>query len=77
MANPFAKRSSPSTWLLYLGLVAGLLFACFPIVWMFFTSLKSNTEIFALPPRLLPKVFTLSAYQAILTDPVPELLAGI
>ena len=26
----------------------------FPILWMFFSSLKSNTEIFALPPRLLP-----------------------
>lgn len=70
MANPFAKRSSPSTWLLYLGLLLGLLFACFPIVWMFFTSLKSNTEIFELPPRLLPKVFTLSAYESIFTDPV-------
>ena len=29
-------------------------------------SLKSNTEIFSLPPRILPKVFTLEAYQAIL-----------
>lgn len=70
MANRLAKRSSPSTWLLYLGLASGLLFACFPIVWMFFNSLKSNTEIFELPPRILPKVFTLTAYQSILTDPV-------
>ena len=37
---------------------------------MLFSSLKSNTEIFALPPTLLPKVFTLSAYEAIFTDPV-------
>ncbi len=70
MANRFAKRSHPSTWLLYLGLTAGLVFACFPIVWMVFTSLKSNTEIFELPPRLLPKVFTFEAYWSIFTNPV-------
>ena len=37
---------------------------------MFFSSLKSNTEIFALPPTLLPKVFTLVAYDSIFSDPV-------
>lgn len=68
--NQFEKRSRLATWLLYLGLAAGLVFACFPIVWMFFTSLKSNTEIFALPPRLLPEVFTFHAYASIFTDPV-------
>ena len=70
MANRFAKRSHPSTWFLYLGLALGLVFACFPIVWMFFSSLKSNTEIFAVPPRILPKVFTLEAYATIFSDPV-------
>lgn len=70
MANRFAKRSHASTWFLYLGLAAGLVFACFPIVWMVFTSLKSNTEIFALPSTLLPKVFTFEAYASIFTDPV-------
>jgi multiple sugar transport system permease protein len=57
------------TILIHLGLAVGLVFACFPIVWMFFTSLKSNTEIFALPPQLLPKELTLSAYAAIFNDP--------
>lgn len=46
------------------GIAAG-----FPILWMFFTSLKSNTEIFALPPRLLPKITTLEAYYSIFNDP--------
>jgi multiple sugar transport system permease protein len=55
--------------LIHLGLAAGLVFACFPILWMFFTSLKSNTEIFALPPRLLPKQFTIGAYLSIFNDP--------
>ena len=69
MGDPFAKRNRLATWLLYLGLALGLLFATFPIVWMFFSSLKSNTEIFALPPRLLPDEFTLMAYRSIFGDP--------
>jgi multiple sugar transport system permease protein len=56
--------------LVHLGLAVGLLFAAFPVVWMFFSSLKSNTEIFALPPRLLPEVFTFGAYRSIFNDPV-------
>ena len=58
------------TALTYLGLAVGLVFAGFPILWMFFTSLKSNTEIFALPPRLLPEQFTSVAYLSIFADPV-------
>ncbi|ESW74196.1 carbohydrate ABC transporter permease [Mesorhizobium sp. C280B] len=68
-----AKRSFKSTVLptvlTYLGLAAGLVFAGFPILWMFFTSLKSNTEIFALPPKLLPDHFTNVAYLSIFNDP--------
>lgn len=64
----FSKTPFP-TALTYLGLLVGLVFAGFPILWMFFTSLKSNTEIFALPPRLLPDHTTLEAYYAIFNDP--------
>ena len=49
----FSKSPVP-TMLVHLGLAVGLVFAGFPVLWMFFSSLKSNTEIFALPPRLLP-----------------------
>jgi multiple sugar transport system permease protein len=70
MARRSYNRSAMPTVLLYLGLAAGLVFACFPIVWMLFSSLKSNQEIFALPPRLLPEDFTLAAYVSIFTDPV-------
>ena len=65
MTNRTFKRSLLPTILTYLGLAAGLVFAGFPILWMFFTSLKSNTEIFALPPRLLPNDFTITAYLSI------------
>ena len=69
MARRSSRKSALPTVLTYLGLAAGLIFACFPILWMFFTSLKSNTEIFALPPRLLPDEFTLVAYRSIFGDP--------
>jgi multiple sugar transport system permease protein len=58
------------TVLLAFGLATGLLFACFPIVWMLSSSLKSNTEIFALPPTILPKALTFEAYATIFSDPV-------
>jgi len=69
MARRSFSNSAMPTVLTYLGLAVGLVFAGFPILWMFFTSLKSNTEIFALPPRLLPKIFTLEAYSSIFADP--------
>lgn len=64
------KRFDVLTWVTFIGLGVGLVFAGFPILWMVFSSLKSNTEIFALPPRLLPEEFTLTAYNAIFSNPV-------
>jgi multiple sugar transport system permease protein len=58
-----------SALLIHLLLIAGLFFAFFPILWMFFVSLKSNTEIFSLPPRLLPKAVTLKPYLSIFSNP--------
>ena len=54
----------------YLGLIVGLVYACFPVVWMLFSSLKSNTEIFSIPPELFPKEFTLKAYNSIFSSPM-------
>ena len=54
----------------YLGLIIGLVYACFPVLWMLFSSLKSNTEIFSLPPELFPKEFTLKAYNSIFGSPM-------
>jgi multiple sugar transport system permease protein len=69
MAKRLFSRSALPTVLTYLGLAVGLVFADFPVLWMLFTSLKSNTEIFALPPRLLPDQFTIVAYLSIFNDP--------
>src|SRR5262245_23662314 len=69
MAQSSPGRTILPTALTYVGLAIGLVFAIFPILWMVFASLKSNTEIFALPPQLLPKRFTIVAYLSIFNDP--------
>jgi multiple sugar transport system permease protein len=60
----------PARVLVIAALVAGAVFAAFPIVWMLSSSFKSNTEIFEFPPRLITENFSFGAYQKILTDPV-------
>ena len=66
MVKPFSTLNI----ITYLGLIIGLVYACFPVVWMLFSSLKSNTEIFSIPPELFPKEFTLKAYNSIFSSPM-------
>ncbi|MDY7529740.1 MULTISPECIES: carbohydrate ABC transporter permease [Cryobacterium] len=54
---------------LFIGLLIGAVFAGFPVVWMASSSFKSNTEIFASPPKLITDNFSWDAYTSILTDP--------
>lgn len=70
MAKPINNKFDGLSVLTYVGLAIGLVFACFPVLWMIFSSIKSNTEIFSLPPTLLPKEFTLKAYQKIFSNPM-------
>ena len=70
MHRPNRKKLDLATIGVHLGLALGLVFAGFPVLWMLFSSLKSNTEIFSLPPRILPDVFSLGAYTSIFSDPV-------
>ena len=69
MAKPPGSRLDLLTVLVHAGLAVGLAFVMFPVLWMIFSSLKSNTEIFALPQTLFPKEFTVKAYQAIFGSP--------
>ena len=64
------RKKSILAILTYVGLAIGLVYACFPVLWMLSCSTKSNTEIFSLPPKLLPKVVTLKAYHAIFSSPM-------
>lgn len=69
MAKPPGRRLDLLTVLVHAGLAVGLAFVMFPVLWMIFSSLKSNTEIFALPQTLFPKEFTVKAYQSIFGSP--------
>jgi multiple sugar transport system permease protein len=56
--------------LTYLALAVGLVFAGFPVLWMLSSSIKTNTEIFSIPPRVFPKQLFAGAYQAIVSNPM-------
>lgn len=52
------------------GLVAGGIFVVFPVFWMLVSSFKTNTEIFANPPKIITDGFSFAAYTEVLSDPV-------
>ncbi len=64
-----SERAILAKALTIIGLVLGALFAGLPVLWMFASSFKSNTAIFAYPPRLIDETFSLAAYTAVLTNP--------
>lgn len=64
-----AFKVSGAKILVVVGLILGALFAGLPVLWMFASSFKSNTEIFAFPPRLIDKTFSLTSYREVLTNP--------
>jgi len=49
-------------------LILGGVFAAFPIVWMFCSSLKTNSAIFSWPPKFIDETASLSSYISVLTD---------
>ena len=53
--------------LLYVLLCSVTFVVCFPLIWALSTSLKPKSEIFAIPPTLIPKAMTLENYEALLT----------
>lgn len=70
MNNTLSKpvKTAIQRTLLILALLAGAVYAGFPVVWMFSSSFKSNTEIFAYPPRLIGETSSFAAYLAVLTS---------
>ncbi|PIE36126.1 sugar ABC transporter permease [candidate division KSB3 bacterium] len=70
MITSSKRKKSILAVLTYAGLAIGLVYACFPVLWMLSCSFKSNTEIFSVPPKILPKIITLKAYDAIFSSPM-------
>jgi multiple sugar transport system permease protein len=63
------RRKKSTKLIMSFFLVAGAIFAGFPVLWMFISSLKSNNQIFEWPPKFLDMTFSLNSYVKILTDP--------
>ncbi|MEG2217771.1 MAG: carbohydrate ABC transporter permease [Clostridia bacterium] len=55
--------------LITVGILVGLIYALFPIMWMLSCSLKSNTEVFRVPQKMIPRDIIWTAYQSVLSDP--------
>ena len=62
------KEDIKIRFLVYVGLLVGLVFTLFPVFWIFISSVKTNTEVFAYAPSFIPENFTLSAYFNIFND---------
>jgi multiple sugar transport system permease protein len=56
------RRSPAQTAVILFVLFVALLFFIFPVVWMFLTSFKSESEYFSYPPVFWPKDFRLRNY---------------
>jgi multiple sugar transport system permease protein len=67
LSKPAKRRISQV--LVIIALLTGAVYAGFPVVWMISSSFKSNSEIFAYPPRLISDSFSFVAYLAVLTNP--------
>lgn len=61
------RRVAPATAFFVISVAAVALFLL-PIAWIFATSVKPTSEIFAIPAQLLPQAPTLEHFEAVLTD---------
>lgn len=52
----------------YVVCVIGTIFVVLPILWMISTSLKTEPETFAIPPKWIPETLTFASYKAMWTD---------
>jgi len=57
-----ARRKFFTRAFVHLILIAGSIIFMFPLIWLISTSLKPDTQIFKVPPELIPKPFMWSNY---------------
>lgn len=60
------NRSLSKKILIYLVLIVMLIFALFPIYWMFITSFKTQAEVYSAIPIFWPKEFNFSSYKTLI-----------
>lgn len=62
------RRYDKQKALTYMGLILASFFSGFPIIWMILMSVRPNVEIFTIPPKIIPDIFTLKEYVKILSS---------
>lgn len=62
------KWTKPSTYLTYGILLLMTVFIMFPFLWTLFTSIKTDGQLFAIPPEILPDPLTFKNYADVLKD---------
>ncbi len=63
-----ARASAWRTAMVWLAALALLLFTAFPLLWMASTAFKVSNEIFATPPTLWPRTFTLANVERLFSE---------
>lgn len=66
--NAVGAASKSSVFVRHFLLITGSIFALFPIVWIFSTSLKTADNVFSDTVRLIPRKITFDNYIKVLTD---------
>lgn len=62
------RRNSLWNLVVYVVLVAGAVFFLTPFVWMISTSLKTDAQVFAIPPEWVPAPVMWSNYWRLMTE---------
>lgn len=70
------KRKKVINILVFLLLTLISVITLFPIIWTAITSLKTDVQMFAIPPDLLPNPATLSHYKEVITE-ISQLISEI
>jgi ABC-type glycerol-3-phosphate transport system permease component len=63
-----ARASAWHTAMVWLAALALFLFTAFPLLWMALTAFKVSNEIFATPPTLWPRTFTLANVERLFSE---------
>ena len=62
------KKKRMINIVVFILLLIGSIIVIFPILWTFITSLKTDVQMFAIPPDLLPDPVTLGHYIEVITE---------
>ena len=69
MKKGISSRHNEATPVTYLLLTLITIVVTIPILWMISVSLRKNTEVFTVPPKVFPPAASFEAYSSVLSNP--------